>query len=612
MSDRTGGTTFHYDACDQLTGVDYPHSESLSYTPDEAGNRIQMTDPDGGIAAYHYDEGERHLNIQNPFSEETSFQYDELGREKVKQLANGVTITREWDEIGRNKSLIYQYGETLIAKFEATYPVLIVDGIKYQQQTVTETVPGTEPVEVTYTFDKLYRLTHETRTGTDAYDIQYEYDATGNRTSKVENDVTTTYVYNPGNQLATWTVEGTEPSQTGSYVYDDNGNVTNVTVLGSVTEFTWDEENQLTEMRQYLDDGTIDITYAYDGFGFRREKNTNSEESVTVRYVWDDQNILQERSGEGDLLNQFTDYPGYWGGLTSQSSGTASDFFLFDFFGNLRFVADSSATITDSYIHTAYGVQLSHAGSGEVPYTFKGDVGYFDEKTGLYYVRQRYYDANTGRWLSQDPIWAVNLYQYCRSNPISFEDASGLAPKGHHLVPEATSKKLSGVLRKVWDADEFRISNPNYTFHNRKPYGGISEPEYRNAVEERLQKFAKSLGKEPKDLTIDEAKSFGRMIKGIRGGPIGTYNQAVKTEMREQLRALRKAAQALKLAKAAAKASPEVAEVAVESGEVLGIGAKMLNAAKLVGEGVLGDALGVLDLAGIALQNEMRAKEHRA
>ncbi|MCE5312510.1 MAG: RHS repeat-associated core domain-containing protein [Nitrospiraceae bacterium] len=36
------------------------------------------------------------------------------------------------------------------------------------------------------------------------------------------------------------------------------------------------------------------------------------------------------------------------------------------------------------------------------PYAFTGRE--FDQETGLYYYRNRYYDANTGRFVSKDPI----------------------------------------------------------------------------------------------------------------------------------------------------------------------------------------------------------------
>jgi RHS repeat-associated protein len=52
----------------------------------------------------------------------------------------------------------------------------------------------------------------------------------------------------------------------------------------------------------------------------------------------------------------------------------------------------------------------------------------FDTETGLYYDRARYYDPNTGRFLSEDSVRTVNLYEYVKSNPINLTDPFGLEP----------------------------------------------------------------------------------------------------------------------------------------------------------------------------------------
>ena len=53
-------------------------------------------------------------------------------------------------------------------------------------------------------------------------------------------------------------------------------------------------------------------------------------------------------------------------------------------------------------------------------------------KARLYYYRARYYDPQTGRFISEDPIGfagaSANLYEYVNGNPINFTDPSGLDP----------------------------------------------------------------------------------------------------------------------------------------------------------------------------------------
>jgi RHS repeat-associated protein len=52
----------------------------------------------------------------------------------------------------------------------------------------------------------------------------------------------------------------------------------------------------------------------------------------------------------------------------------------------------------------------------------------WDNETGPYYYRARYYDPKIGRFISEDPIGldgGVNFYEYVGSNPINRRDPSG-------------------------------------------------------------------------------------------------------------------------------------------------------------------------------------------
>jgi RHS repeat-associated protein len=64
------------------------------------------------------------------------------------------------------------------------------------------------------------------------------------------------------------------------------------------------------------------------------------------------------------------------------------------------------------------------------PFKYAGQVGIQAEGNNLYYMRARYYDANLGRFISEDPIGhngGLNLYAYVGGNPIMLVDPSGLA-----------------------------------------------------------------------------------------------------------------------------------------------------------------------------------------
>ncbi|WP_143212609.1 RHS repeat domain-containing protein, partial [Escherichia coli] len=120
----------------------------------------------------------------------------------------------------------------------------------------------------------------------------------------------------------------------------------------------------------------------------------------------------------------------------------------------------------------------------------------YDEESGLYYNRHRYYDPLQGRYITQDPIglkggW--NFYQY-PLNPVQYIDSMGLASKYGHLnnggygarpnkPPTPDPSKLPDIakqLRLPYPIDQassapnvfktfFRVLSPyDYTLYCRK------------------------------------------------------------------------------------------------------------------------------------------------
>lgn len=67
-----------------------------------------------------------------------------------------------------------------------------------------------------------------------------------------------------------------------------------------------------------------------------------------------------------------------------------------------------------------------------MPYGYVGGLGVrYDSVTGLHYMRNRWYDAGLGRFLSRDPIFAQeedNLYIYALNSPQDLTDPLGLQP----------------------------------------------------------------------------------------------------------------------------------------------------------------------------------------
>ncbi len=91
---------------------------------------------------------------------------------------------------------------------------------------------------------------------------------------------------------------------------------------------------------------------------------------------------------------------------------------------------------------------LGDAANEEVYCELRYQGQLYDAETGLYYNRHRYYDAESGQYLSPDPIGlngGINLYSYV-SNPLSWIDPLGLCKvnSGADVTPDIIRDSLKG------------------------------------------------------------------------------------------------------------------------------------------------------------------------
>ena len=98
-------------------------------------------------------------------------------------------------------------------------------------------------------------------------------------------------------------------------------------------------------------------------------------------------------------------------------------------------MTDSNETIINQYAYSPYGRILGETETSglEQPFKYVGKYGVQYEGDELYYMRARYYDAETGRFIKEDPIGiegGLNVSLYGNANPVVFVDSSGLAVYG--------------------------------------------------------------------------------------------------------------------------------------------------------------------------------------
>ncbi len=274
-----------------------------------------------------------------------------------------------------------------------------------------------------YTYDGQNRLTREDN---EAFgrSWEYTYDAGGNITSKKE--------YNYAN--------GTRGSliKTYNYGYD-------TTVKDRMTSYdgqtsTYDEQGYPTVYRgssmlwscglllEYLGK-----TYTYNADGVRRTKGN-------VTYYYEGTKLLSEQRGT-KRLHYLYDH----NGLTGFAYDGIEYMYEKDIEGNIIGIYDmNSEGRVAKYEYDAWGgCKVCNAdGSENTSETFIGNINpfryksyYYDSETKLYYLISRYYDPETGRFISPDHmgymaeqmerINGCNLYAYCLNNPIMYSDPEG-------------------------------------------------------------------------------------------------------------------------------------------------------------------------------------------
>ena len=424
VTDNSGVTSFIYDNMDGLTRVDYPDGNYVSYSYDNACRLTKVTTPFGSTS-YEYDLLDRLTRVVDRNGYATVYEYDANGNRTAVHYANGFTTTYEYDLLNRlicektvdiNGDIVVQYIYTL--------------GVAGERNSVTELDRTVE-----YRYDSLYRLTSETITeGEKTTVYTYAYDNVSNRILKTENGAATEYVYNALNQLVSDSDSGT------TYEYDLNGNL--IRVIGSAQSalYEYNSENKL--VKATVQNGVLvtEESYTYDYQGNRTSKTTHRSDGVTeyVKYLNDNScltNVLAEIDSEGSVQAYYT----IGADLISQERDGNVSVYLYDGHGSVVGLANESGVVTDTYAYDAFGNLISSTGSTENYYRYCGEQ--FDETTGLYYLRARYMDTSTGRFISQDtyqgtindPV-SLHKYLYCNSDPVNNIDPSGYSTKEKEIT----------------------------------------------------------------------------------------------------------------------------------------------------------------------------------
>jgi RHS repeat-associated protein len=232
----------------------------------------------------------------------------------------------------------------------------------------------------------------------------FTYDAVGNRTSAGA-------VLEAGNRLRAYGGF--------SFDYDADGNLTHKYRTGFDQQLSW---NSLGQLVQAVTNGQT-ATYGYDGGGRRVRKTVNG---VVTRYLYNGAHRVADLDGSGNVLAEYTYYPGTDRPHAMRVNGSLY-YFLADGPGNVVGLVDAYGSLVNEYRYGPFGEAETVRETVAQPFRFTGRE--LDAETGLYYFRARYYDPLVGRFVSEDPLGlkaGLNVYAYLGNDPVNGRDPSGM------------------------------------------------------------------------------------------------------------------------------------------------------------------------------------------
>jgi len=198
-----------------------------------------------------------------------------------------------------------------------------------------------------------------------------------------------------------------------------------VKATGATTHYSWAADHQLLSIT-YPDNSTS--TFRYDPLGRRVEI---VDGNATSRYAFDGQAVAAEYDSANTLVATYVHDPKSFTRTFEMTRGGQRYFYLTDAQGSTIALTTISGAVANTYRYDAFGRSVK-VESVANPFTFTGQ--FFDGTAGLFLFPVRAYDPTLGRFLSEDPLPALNPYPYVSNNPTNAVDPTGAATGAENTV----------------------------------------------------------------------------------------------------------------------------------------------------------------------------------
>ena len=429
---HTNISTWHYDSLGRVTravcdGKSYEYiydaygnlkekrsngKRLVSYTHDRAGQITEIRDPAGVCTRYEYDILGRRSRIFNDDGLEVRYGYDALNRISRIHYGNGVETAYTYDGDGNVRTLETKAGENVLLSFAYRYDGNGNRTAKTGTQAAlggitSEITAGNNALDISYNYDVRGQLLEERRNGAS---VCYAYDKAGNRIRKTDAQGEIRYLYNEKNQL----IAEESPADRKQFSYDRQGGIIEEKNAAGIRLFSYNSRHQQTRVE--TETGSVQEN-RYDAEGLRFELLENGRRTS---FVYHDGELLQEEGRE----EQGTSYH-LGAGMEAFRRGQELSYYHRDEQLSTVFVTDGQGEIRNSYQYDAFGIPLETTEQLNNRIRYTGQQ--YDDVTGQYYLRARYYNPVAGRFMQEDVYQGdgLNLYAYCGNNPVVYYDPSG-------------------------------------------------------------------------------------------------------------------------------------------------------------------------------------------
>ena len=432
----------------------------------------------------------------------------------------------------------------------------------------------------------------------------YTYDKIGNRTSyeKIEDGVSKAkynYKYNDSNQLIKRTNAKIWGDPGTTYSYDKDGNLIqecDKTNSADPVTYEYTAENRLAVVKQ---GGTVLMAAMYDGDNNRvfeldntykwedcygdevlipenqRTEDGNSPKEQLASLVKGGSNakgytlteyindinrenteVLAEYGADEKVRQAYTYGESGIGERVSVDKSEESSYYLYDGRNSVTGILTETANLTNSYQYDPYGNLTSGTADGVNYYGYNGEST--NVKTGLQYLRARYYNAENGTFTTEDSDLGTtknpltrNRYAYTSNNPVNYDD-----PTGHSWWKKAVSavknvgKKIVNTAKKVVNTvvkaakTVIKTVKNTITHTNQRSNGALSSnSSKKNPVKYIRNGYSNSYQGNTSGYSGNKISSGSRFVKTNRNGKTNgiytsfhAYVEARTSEIRKEIK----------------------------------------------------------------------------